>query len=76
MILDKIDFIFLFTFSDDIFDPFTGLALFNKISFILGLNNKDEKVMKKQIDALNQLNEIEKNGLKIDSSWKILLMGE
>ena len=76
MILDKIDFIFIFTFRDDIFDPFTGLALFYKIAFILGLNEKDEKVIKKQINALNELNEIEKIGLKIDSSWKILLLGE
>ena len=76
MILDKINFIFIFTFSDDVFDPFTGLALFYKISFLLGFSDKDEKVLKKEINLIDYLGEIEKNGLKIEPSWKILLTSE
>ena len=72
LILEKIKFLFIFGFSGGLFDPFCALGLYNKICLLLGFKDKDEKVERKELDNLGILNEIEKKGIKIDNSWKIL----
>jgi hypothetical protein len=72
LILDKINFLLIFGFAGGMFDPFCGLGLFNKISLLTGLNNKDEKVEREELDNIGILNNFEKKGIKIDNSWKIL----
>ena len=72
LILDKINFLLMFGFAGGMFDPFCGLGLFNKISLLTGLNNKDEKVEREELDNIGILNNFEKKGIKIDNSWKIL----
>ena len=72
IILEKIKFLLIFGFSDPLFDPFCGLGLFYKISAILGLNNTDKEVKKIELDNYAILENIEKQGIKIENSWKIL----
>ena len=72
LILEKIKFLFIFGFAEPMFDPFCGLGLYNKISLILGLNDKDKEVNRVELDNYSILNHFEKQGLKIDNSWKIL----
>ena len=71
-ILEKIKFLLIFGFSGDLFDPFCGLGLYNKLSLLLGFNDKDEKVEREELDNIGILNNFEKKGIKIDNSWKIL----
>ena len=54
------------------FDPFCALGLYNKISVLIGLKEKDEKVQREELDNISILNSFEKKGIKIDNSWKIL----
>jgi hypothetical protein len=72
LILEKMKFLFIFGFAEPLFDPFCGLGLFNKISLLLGLNNADKEVNKVELDNLSILDHFEKQGIKIDNSWKIL----
>ena len=72
LILEKIKFLFIFGFAEPMFDPFCGLGLYNKISLILGLNDKDKEVNRVELDNYSILTHFEKQGLKIDNSWKIL----
>ena len=72
LILEKIKFLLIFGFSGGMFDPFCGLGLYNKISLLLGLKEKDEKVEREELDNIGILNNFEKKGIKIDNSWKIL----
>ncbi len=72
LILEKIQFLFIFGFADALFDPFCGMALYKKISLILGLSDKDEKVSKLELDNISILENFEKQGVKIDKYWKIL----
>ena len=72
LILEKIKFLLIFGFAGGMFDPFCGLGLYNKISVLLGLKEKDEKVEREELDNIGILNNFEKKGIKIDNSWKIL----
>ena len=72
LILEKIQFLLIFGFADTMFDPFCGMGLFKKISLILGLSDKDEKVTKVEMDNISILEHFEKQGIKIDKYWKIL----
>ena len=72
LILEKIKFMFIFGFSEPLFDPFCGLGLYRKLGLILGLNDKDEQTTKVELDNLSILNHFEKQGVKIDKYWKIL----
>ena len=72
LILEKIKFLLVFGFSGGLFDPFCGLGLYNKLSLLIGLNDKDEKVEREELDNIGILNSFEKKGIKIDNSWKIL----
>ncbi len=74
LILEKINFAFIFNFSNSILDPFSGLALFKKIIYLLKLSDKDENVEKSEMNALEALNKIEKENIKISPGWKILLI--
>ena len=72
LILEKINFLFIFGFSGGMFDPFCGLELYNKVSVLIGLKDKEENVEKEELDNIGILKKIEKKGIKIDNSWKIL----
>lgn len=72
LILEKIKFLLIFGFTGGMFDPFCGLGLYNKISVLMGLKEKDEKVEREELDNIGILNNFEKKGIKIDNSWKIL----
>ena len=72
LILEKIKFLLIFGFSGGMFDPFCALGLYNKISVLIGLKEKDEKVQREELDNISILNSFEKKGIKIDNSWKIL----
>ena len=72
LILEKIKFLLIFGFTGGMFDPFCGLGLYNKISVLIGLKEKDEKVEREELDNIGILNNFEKKGIKIDNSWKIL----
>ena len=72
LILEKVKFLLIFGFAGGMFDPFCGLGLYNKISVLLGLKEKDEKVEREELDNIGILNNFEKKGIKIDNSWKIL----
>ncbi len=74
LILEKINFVFIFNFSNSILDPLSGLALFKKILFLFKLSDKDENVEKSEMNALEALNKIEKENIKISPGWKILLI--
>jgi len=74
LILEKINFVFIFNFSNSILDPLSGLALFKKILFLFKLSDKDENVEKSEINALEALNKIEKENIKVSPGWKILLI--
>jgi len=72
LILEKIKFVLIFGFAEPMFDPFCGLGLYKKISLLLELTDKDEDVTKVELDNYSILNTFEKQGIKIDNSWKIL----
>ena len=72
LILEKIKFCMIFGFAEPMFDPFCGLALYKKLSLILGFSDKDEKVSKIELDNVSILLNFEKQGIKIDNYWKIL----
>ena len=72
LILEKMKFVLIFGFAGDMFDPFCGLGLYQKIALILGLTDKDEEVRKEELDNITILDNFSKKGIKIDNSWKIL----
>ena len=72
LILEKINFLFIFGFTGGMFDPFCALGLYHKISLLIGLNNKEEKVQREELDAIGILDNFEKKGIKFDNSWRIL----
>jgi len=74
LILEKINFVFIFNFSNDILDPLSGFALYKKILFLFKLSDKDENVEKNEMNALDALIKIEKENVKISPGWKILLI--
>ena len=74
LILEKIKFLLIFGFAEPLFDPFCGMGLYKKISFLLGFTDKDEDVTKVELDNIGILNNFEKQGVKIESYWKTLFI--
>lgn len=72
-VLEKVNFVFVFAFAEEGFDPLCGLALYEKISFVLKLKENENKVEKKEIGKDKILEEIEKN-YKVDPVWRTYLI--
>ena len=72
LILDKTKFLFVFSFGDDMFDPFCGLGIYNKLCLLTELNTKDEEVNWVELDPVKILEHFESKGIKIEKYWKIM----
>ena len=72
LILEKIKFLFIFSFGDDMFDPFCALELYNKLCLLTGLKTKDEEVSRIELDPIKILENFESKGIKIEKYWKVL----
>lgn len=65
-------FHYIFAFSNELFDPLAGFAVYNKLTALLGLKSSDLEVPK-YVDNVNRfLDDIEKN-YKIEPAWKLFL---
>lgn len=71
LILENIEFLFVFCFADDNIDLYGSLALYYKIRCLMELGN-DEVVYKKEMPYKDILNEIQSK-VKIGCSWDILI---
>ena len=72
LILDKTKFLFVFSFGDDMFDPFCGLGIYNKLCLLTELSTKDEGVNWVELDPVKILEHFESKGIKIEKYWKIM----
>ena len=72
LLIDKVDFALLFSFADSIIDPYVGMALYNKLSFILGMKETNEEVERKEKDKAEVIDEM-KTKCKVDEMWKDFL---
>lgn len=68
----KINFLYIFAFSCDLFDPLAGLAIYYKLCLIAGFRNDAVRLDKNYADINLVLNSIEKE-LAIDASWRLFL---
>lgn len=74
LVLEKMKFLFIFAFSDQLFDPLSGFCIYNKIESLLQLK-KDNLVTlpKKNLGIREVLSEIAKS-IKVDSKWDVYTM--
>lgn len=67
-----IPFNYLFAFSNELFDPLAGIAVYYKLGLILGFTN-DDVVIPKYSESLNLFLENIESQFKIESTWKLFL---
>jgi predicted ATP-grasp superfamily ATP-dependent carboligase len=68
----KVTFHYLFAFSSELFDPLAGLAVYYKLSLLLGLS-KENNVIAKNVGNLNSfMNKVESQ-FKVEPTWRLFL---
>lgn len=74
LVLDKMKFTFVFAFSDKLFDPLSGYAIFNKLESLLKMKQENLiSLPKKSKSKKDVLDEIAHN-IKVDKKWEIFVV--
>jgi len=68
----NVNFIYLFAYSSELFDPIAALAVFYKLKLVLGLSNENVVIPKNGHNLNEFLDKIEKN-YKFEQTWKLFL---
>ena len=69
----NVTFHYFFAFSSELFDPLAGLALYYKISNILGFTQDGGVSVPKAVDNLNDFLDTVEKQFKIESTWRLFL---
>ena len=72
LILEKMNFVFMFCFADEFMDFYSALGLYYKVRCLLELGN-DEIVTKKELNHKEILAEL-KTKVKVGDNWDLFII--